>query len=52
MQATILYLSQNPDIMEKIKRGKASLLGVTQKENKAITEYLKSSSDPVVQYWT
>ena len=50
MQATIQYLSQHPDLMEKVKEGKASLLGVSKKESEAIIEVMKTGT-PIHDYW-
>lgn len=51
MQATIQYLSQHPDLMDKVKEGKASLLGVSKQESEAIVEVLKSYTLSVNDYW-
>ncbi|MBU7591438.1 competence pheromone ComX [Metabacillus halosaccharovorans] len=36
MDIIINYLIENPDILEKVKNGTASLLGVTEDEKSAI----------------
>lgn len=38
MQKMISYLSQNPEVVELVKNGSASLVGVSQAEQQAIVE--------------
>jgi competence protein ComX len=54
MQTTIEYLIKNPDILEKIKNGEASLLGISDKQRVAIYETFKKGYTSVLkslQYW-
>jgi competence protein ComX len=54
MQTTIEYLIKNPDILEKIKNGEASLLGLSEKQRAAINETFKKGYNSVLaslQYW-
>jgi competence protein ComX len=54
MQTTIEYLIKNPDILEKIKNGEASLLGLSEKQRVAINETFKKGYTSVLrslQYW-
>lgn len=38
MQEAVLYLSKNPEVLRKIEKGEASLLGVTPVELRAILD--------------
>ncbi|MBP1081047.1 MULTISPECIES: competence pheromone ComX [Bacillus] len=44
MQDIVNFLIQNPDVVEKVLEGKASLLGVNLDELNVITEGLKQLS--------
>jgi competence protein ComX len=54
MQTTIEYLIKNPDILDKIKNGEASLLGLSEKQRVAINETFKKGYTSVLKsllYW-
>lgn len=46
MQEAVLYLSKNPEVLEKVKNGEVSLLGTTSKELKAILGAFQLNADP------
>lgn len=54
MQDIVNFLIQNPDVVEKVLEGKASLIGVNLDELNVITEGLKQLSGKVggdAWYW-
>lgn len=50
MQEAVLFLSKNPEILEKVKEGTASLIGVTHEELKAIIDSIGQTE--FFSYWT
>ncbi|MGG3571277.1 competence pheromone ComX [Bacillus gobiensis] len=48
MQDIVNFLIQNPDVVEKVLEGKASLIGVNLDELNVITEGLKELSGKVI----
>lgn len=44
LQNVVEYLIQNPDVKEKVKEGKASLVGLTKMEQKAVLDVFESTS--------
>lgn len=52
MQEMVQYLINNMDVLEKVKEGTASLIGVNSEELKAILEvFFNDSIAPKVEYW-
>ncbi|MBE1555111.1 competence pheromone ComX [Sporosarcina limicola] len=52
MQEVIQFLVNNSDVVEKVKEGKASLLGVNAEESKAILEiFFEGQVTPNYYYW-
>lgn len=51
MRELIHFLVQNPEVVEKVKIGHASLLGVSSDELKAIIDILTSKPIFRVDYW-
>ncbi|WP_342514207.1 competence pheromone ComX [Sporosarcina sp. FSL K6-1522] len=52
MQDIIQFLINNADVLEKVKAGTASLVGVTGEEVKAILEvFFDRQITPKVYYW-
>lgn len=52
MQNIIEFLISNADVVEKVKEGTASLVGVTGEEVKAILEvFFDEQIAPKVYYW-
>lgn len=52
MQEIIQFLMNNTDVLEKVKEGTASLVGVTGEEVKAILEvFFDGQIAPKVYYW-
>ncbi|MHB8072572.1 competence pheromone ComX [Desulfosporosinus fructosivorans] len=43
MQNVVEYLMQNPDVREKVQEGTASLIGLTEMEQKAVLDVFESS---------
>lgn len=52
MQDIVQFLIDNTDVLEKVKEGTASLVGVTGEEVKAILEvFFNEQIAPKVYYW-
>jgi len=54
LQNVVEYLIQNPDVKEKVQEDTASLIGLTQMEQKAVLDVFESSgytSVPPLLYW-
>lgn len=51
MKETVLFLIQNPDVLEKVKSGYASLVGVSSKELQVILEVFNNSNPIQMDYW-
>ena len=45
LQNVVDYLMQNPDVKEQVKEGKASLIGLTKMEQKAVLDVFESSGN-------
>ena len=43
LQNVVEYLLQNPDVKEKVQDGTASLIGLTEMEQKAVLDVFESS---------
>lgn len=48
LQMMIEFLMQNPDVLQKVKEGTASLIGVSVTEKFAILDVLNESKDSIV----
>ena len=48
LQNVVEYLMQNPDVKEKVKEGTASLIGLTEIEQKAVLDIFESSGSTSV----
>ncbi|WP_071396585.1 competence pheromone ComX [Bacillus tuaregi] len=52
MQEVVQYLLSNAEILEKLKEGTVSLIGVNAEELRAILEvFVEGSIVPKVEYW-
>lgn len=51
MLETIHYLIKNPDILEKVNHGQAGLIGLSEKQRKAITEVFNKGKDSKRTLW-
>lgn len=55
LQQMIEYLIQNPDVIEKVKSGTASFIGLSEMEQKAVLDVfgntLSMASASVMEYW-
>lgn len=49
MQEAVLYLSKNPEVLRKIEKGEASLLGVTPEELKAILDSTLLKAEDIIK---
>lgn len=48
------YLMQNPEVVEKVKEGKASLTGLSEMEQRAVLdvfESLGSTTGSTLEFW-
>jgi len=48
------YLIQNPEVIEKIKEGKASLTGLSEMEQQAVLDVLGdlgSTTGSILEFW-
>jgi Bacillus competence pheromone ComX. len=48
------YLMQNPDVIEKVKEGKASLTGLSEMEQQAVLDVFESlgrNTGSPLQFW-
>lgn len=54
LQNAVEYLMQNPELIEKVKEGTESLIGLSEMEQKAVLDVFESlgstSGSPLV-YW-
>ena len=44
LQNVVEYLMQNPDVKERVKAGTASLIGLTEMEQKAVLDVFENLS--------
>lgn len=53
LKNVVEYLTRNPDVKENVKEGKASLIGLTEMEQKAILDVFESSDSTTgpIEYW-
>ncbi|EHQ90420.1 competence pheromone ComX [Desulfosporosinus youngiae] len=54
LQNVVEYLIQNPDVKERVQEGTASLIGLTEMEQKAVHDVFESSgstSEIPIEYW-
>ncbi|MFC4387854.1 competence pheromone ComX [Gracilibacillus marinus] len=51
MQQIIQFLINNGDVLSKVKEGKASLVGVSSEEQKAIVEVFFEQHDNLDSYY-
>lgn len=51
MQEIVQFLVQNPEVLEKVKNGTASLVGVGSDELKVIIEILTNKLSFRADYW-
>lgn len=47
MQETVLYLSRNPEVFEKLEKGEVSLINTTSKQLKVIIKAFALKADPI-----
>lgn len=55
LQQIIEYLIQNPDVIEKVKEGTVSLIGLSETEQQAILEVFNNTISyatmSMIDYW-